>query len=81
MHPHPKRTENPKAPRPTVKGNDMDGLVAAAWDAGWWCERTADGHVMCYSPNLDDRVLASRSKDPRAFKKSRAQFRRAGLEI
>jgi predicted RNA binding protein YcfA (HicA-like mRNA interferase family) len=78
---HPKRKQNPKAKRPKVKG-DLDDLVAAAWSAGWWCERKGGSHVMCYAPSGGSRVLVSgTSGDHRAYYKSRSQFRRAGLDV
>jgi hypothetical protein len=72
---HPKREENPRPKRPKVKGN-LDDLIAAAWDAGWYCERTSRGHVMCYAPNGSDRVLVSGTTGDRhaAYFRTRAQF-------
>jgi hypothetical protein len=79
---HPKRDENPDAERPVLKKDDkMDSLVEAAWDVGWWCEWTSDQHIMCFSTNLEDQVLAAASPYPRAYYKMRSRFRQAGLEI
>jgi hypothetical protein len=47
---HPKRIENPTAPRPKAGKKDYDKLVKAAWDARWWCYRRSDGYIVCCPP-------------------------------
>lgn len=79
---HPKRLENPKARRPTVRDKDLDGLIAAAWEAGWWAERGGRNHVKCYAPEGGYIVpVPSTPSDVRTVRNKRAQFRRAGLEL
>jgi hypothetical protein len=79
---HPKRRQNPNAKRPTVKNRDLDGLIAAAWKAGWWAERMANNHVKCFSPTGGWIVpVPSTPSDHRTFRNKRGQFRRAGLNV
>jgi hypothetical protein len=80
---HPKRQESPNAKRPKVSNRDMDGLVAAAWDQGWWCERGGRNYVKCYPPNGSRMVpIQSTPSNPRRARANKmAALRRAGLDI
>ncbi len=79
---HPKRAENPAARCPSVSDRDLNGLVKAAWAAGWWCEVGKRSHAKCYSPDRKMMVMvASTPSDHRTFMNTRAKFRRAGLDV
>jgi hypothetical protein len=45
---HPRRLDNPTAKRPKVSNRDMDTLVRAAWEQGWWCVEGGRNYVKCY---------------------------------
>lgn len=79
---HPKRRKNPKAKRPKVKVKELDELVEAAWEAGWWCERAGNKHVKCYPPS-DSRMVPvpSTPSDWRTVRNKRSQLRRSGLNV
>ena len=79
---HPKRKQNPQAKRPRVKEKELDAMVAAAWAAGWWCERGGNKHVKCYPPD-DHRMVPvpGTPSDWRTIKNKRAQLRRSGLAL
>lgn len=79
---HPKRRANPDAKRPAAKDKECDALVAAAWEAGWWCERAGNEHVKCYPPN-DKRMvpIPNTPSDWRTVRNKRAQLRRSGLAL
>lgn len=79
---HPKRRANPNAQRPKVKNRDLDGLIAAAWEAGWWAVPMGNNHVKCYSPTGGQVIpVPSTPSDHRTFRNKRAQFRRQGLDV
>lgn len=79
---HPKRLENPDAKRPKVKDKALDGMIAKAWDAGWWCRTAGSGHVMCYAPDGGRMVdVANTPSDHRTVPNTRSYFRRSGLDL
>jgi hypothetical protein len=80
---HPKRLENPSATRPKVTSRDMDSLIVAAWEHGWWCERGGRNYVKCY-PIDGSRMIpiqSTPSNPRRARANKKAALRRAGLDI
>jgi hypothetical protein len=80
---HPKRLQSPNAKRPKVSNRDMDGLVNAAWEQGWWCERGGSNYVKCYPPNGSRMIpIQSTPSNPRRARANKmAALRRAGLKI
>ncbi len=79
---HPKRTAHPSAKRPTVKAKAIDNLIKKAWDAGWWCEKRATGHIMAYAPDGKGMVLLPSSpSDYRGVKNARSLLRKYGLKL
>lgn len=83
---HPKRVANPDAKCPKVKDKTLNGMVMAAWDAGWWCEGTADGHAQCYAIPPDGSrgfivTVAGTPSDHRTIPNTRSSLRRAGLKL
>jgi len=80
---HPKRRDDPDARRPTVKNRDLDTMLEAAWNAGWWAARKkGQSHVKCYSPDGQRMVtVASTPSDHRTIPNTRSAFRRAGLKL
>ncbi len=79
---HPKRHENPQAKRPSVSAKAIDNLIKKAWEQGWWCEKTAKGHVMAYSPDKMGMVLLPGSpSDHRGIKNARSFLRKYGLRF
>ena len=83
MDVHPKRREFPQAERPKVRDRELDAMVAAAWDAGWWCVRTKKNHVMCFPPDTtkDGVLVANTPSDFRVVHNTRSDLRRSGLSI
>jgi hypothetical protein len=79
---HPKRKDHPEAKCPKVSDGDLNGLVVAAWDAGWWCVKSGKSYAKCYPPNGDAMiVVVSTPSSSRTFKNTRGKFRRAGLDV
>lgn len=79
---HPKRTANPGAQRPKVKNRDIDNLIAAAWEQGWWCELTKKNHVMGYAPNGTGIVtFPGTPSDHRAVRNARSLLRQHGVNL
>jgi hypothetical protein len=84
---HPQRTANPTARCPKVKDRQLRAMVEAAWAAGWWCEKTAEGHAKCYSPagpgGQRGKIVfvANTPSDHRTIPNTRSTFRRAGLQL
>jgi hypothetical protein len=78
---HPKRQANPKAKRPSFKDKEMDWLVEACWGQGWWCERGTK-FIEAFTPDGKSMIpIPGTSSDFRSFTNTRAQLRRAGLDI
>lgn len=83
---HPKRKEFPDAKCPKLTHKDLRAMVETAWAAGWWCEATGSGHYKCFSipdPGSRGRIVnvPSTPSDRRTIPNTRAEFRRAGLEL
>ncbi len=79
---HPRRTANLNAKRPKVTHNGLDRLIAAAWDAGYSCERGRKNYVKCYPPDGKPMVVvAATPSDHRTYRNTRAEFRRRGLNV
>jgi hypothetical protein len=79
---HERRLANPNAACPRVKQKNLNAMVAAAWDAGWWCEKTSKSHVMCYPPDGGRMVLvANTPSDRRTIPNTRSALRLSGLDI
>lgn len=79
---HPKRRKQPRARRPKVPNKDLNKLVKAAWEQGWWCERGKKNHVKCMAPTGGWVVdVPSTPSSQRTVRNKRAQFRRYGLDI
>jgi len=80
---HPKRKANAGAKCPKVKDPELRAMVEAAWAAGWWCEKRANGHVMCYPPDKAARMVlvANTPSDHRTVPNTRSSFRRSGLNL
>lgn len=80
---HPTRLANPSAKRPTVKNSDVDALIKAAWEQGWWCERSKKNHVRCFPPDKAKSavLLESTPSDYRSVPNSRSRMRKSGLTI
>jgi len=82
---HPKRKANPSQKCPRVKDKQLNEMVAAAWVAGWWCEKRAKtGHVMCYSTDAAKGkmvLVANTPSDHRTIPNTRSALRRAGLNL
>ena len=80
---HPTRTANPQGKRPKVKDRVLDAMIAAAWEAGWWCERTGSSHVMCYPADQKEKpvLVANTPSDHRTIPNTRSRLRRSGLAI
>lgn len=79
---HEKRIQNPQAKRPKCKDRQLDAMVAAAWEAGWWCRKAGSGHVFCYGPDGGRMVdVANTPSDHRTIANTRSTFRRAGLSL
>ncbi len=76
----PNRKGEPGAKRPKAPRKDYDELVAAAWNAGWECERTGKNYILCRSDKEVIRVPSTPSKQ-RTLVKLRQRFRRAGLDV
>ncbi len=81
-HMHPKRVAQLNASRPRLKNQELDAMIRAAWDAGWWCEVGKKGHVKCFDPGGKKMVIVpSTPSDYRSIPNTRSQFRQAGLAI
>lgn len=80
---HATRLENPKAKRPKVKDKQLDAMIVEAWKEGWWAEKRSNGHVMCYSPGEEKKLVdvANTPSDHRTVPNTRSTFRRAGLKL
>lgn len=80
---HPKRLENPSAKRPKVTNRDMDSLIVAAWEQGWWCVEGGRNYIKCYPPDGSRMIpIQSTPSNPRrARANKKAALRRAGLDI
>jgi predicted RNase H-like nuclease len=79
---HPKRLANQKATRPRHSKKDYDALVAAAWDAGWWCETRGSNYIACYPPDGSAFVMVpSTPSSQRTLRNLRSRFKRAGLDV
>lgn len=80
---HPKRRANPDARCPKAYEKDIHRLVQAAWEAGWWCERTRKNYIRCLSP--DGRHVVSVPSTPHMrghrLANLRSEFRNAGLNV
>ena len=78
---HPKRIANPDAKRPKYRNKDMDSLVEACWEQGWWCER-GKKYIRVYSPDRKTAFpIPGTPSDFRSYRNMRAQLRRAGLNV
>ncbi len=80
---HRKRLENPDAKRPKAPRKDYDKLVAAAWSAGWWCERGTNNYIKCWPPGDGKMVVvpSTPKRGGRGLENLRLAFRRAGLKL
>ena len=79
---HPKRVRDPHARRPKVKDKQLDSMIKQAWGAGWWAEKRLTGHVMCYHPDLVEKVLVNNTAgDRHVVRNVRNFFRKAGLNL
>lgn len=80
---HAKRAANPGLKRPKVKDRQLDAMIASAWEAGWFCERTGSNHVMCYPPDPKGKpvLVANTPSDHRTVPNTKSMLRRSGLKI
>jgi hypothetical protein len=80
---HSERALNPAGKRPKVKNRELDAMVAAAWDAGWKCSKTSQGHVMCYPPERTVKpvLVAGTPSDHRTIPNTRSALRKSGLNV
>jgi hypothetical protein len=60
---------------------DMRALLAQAEDAGCEVKPTRNGHVQIKVPGGGIVIAASTASDHRTIKNTRAELRRAGLEL
>lgn len=69
--------------RPKVKDRELDRMVALAWAAGWFCDRTKSGHPMCYPPDQESKpvLVAGTPSDHRTIPNTRSRLRQSGLDI
>jgi len=79
---HTSRVNSPHARRPKVRNSEMDALVAACWDQGWWCVAAGTNHVKCFPPG-DARMvpIPSTPSGARTRANKIAALRRSGLQI
>lgn len=79
---HRKRTENPDAKRPKHPRKEYDPLIAAAWDAGWWAERSSKNYIILFPPDGGRFVpVPSTPSGTRTLRNVRAQLRKRGLDV
>jgi hypothetical protein len=83
----PKARGSAQAECPAVKDRQLRAMVEAAWAAGWWCEKTSNGHVQCYQWPVEGGgrgkivTVANTPSDHRTIPNTRSTFRRAGLQL
>lgn len=78
---HPLRIEHPETKCPRHPDKDYRRLVAAAWTAGWWCERRRK-YIFCFPTDMRLRpVKVPTTPNQRTIHNVKAKFRRAGLEV
>jgi hypothetical protein len=84
---HPKRLEDPEASCPRHPDKNYRRLVEAAWDAGWWCRRAKNNHILCYPPRRADereRGAVSVPSTPRkqgTLGLTAGKFKKLGLDV
>lgn len=77
---HPKRLAAPNVRAPKVVDKDLNKMIKAAHDAGWWCEKRPSNYVFCWHPNGSDFVrVVSTPKKQSTIRNIRAEFKRKGL--
>jgi hypothetical protein len=76
---HPLRVGKDK---PKVGNKDVQALIDAAWDAGWYVLRTEGGHIKFMSTDRVSTVYTGSSpSDYRAVKNAQAELERNGLRF
>ena len=79
---HPERREKPDAPCPRACKKEYRRLVKAAWDAGWWCERTRKNYIRCYRPEDNQMVLVPCTPSKQGtLNRTTDKFRKLGLDV
>jgi len=80
---HPRRLEHPDTPRPKASRKDVDELLVACWDQGWWIVRAGNQHFKCFPPDENQRMvpIPATPSGYRTLNNKRSQLRRFGLQL